>query len=165
MWYASVRFFISLFMNGVPLSLISLLGIPNHVMICSWMKFCYSCSSGFFQKDNLYPFCIILCGCQDPYMAIRKRVYGSYKIKPPSVERPWCCHVLQHIWVSMDCISKYLACMTYLNHLFRVLFHCWPIVPQLQQLPVESSFPWVTFTVTKMYFPNRFSGFSRPQAS
>ena len=24
---------------------------------------CYGCSSGFFQRDGLYPFCKVLCGC------------------------------------------------------------------------------------------------------
>ena len=131
--------------------------LPNEV--------CHNCSSGLFQRDNFYLFCKILGGCQDPYMAIGRRVYEPYKIKPQSVERPKCCHVLQHIWMSMDCISKYLACRTRLNQLLGVLFHCCPIVPQLQQLPIESSFPWVLSTITGMDFPDYFFGFPRPQAS
>ena len=125
----------------------------------------HNCSSGLFQRDSFYPFCKILDGCKDSDMAIGRRVYRSYKIKLSSVERPRCCHVLQHIWMSMDCIFKHLACKTHLNQLLGVLFHCWPIVPRLQQLPVESSFPWVTSTVTGMDFPDCFSSFSRPQAS
>ena len=39
----------SLFMNGVPLSLISLLGIPNLVMMCSLMKFATTTSVAFFK--------------------------------------------------------------------------------------------------------------------
>ena len=76
---------------------------------------CHSYSSGLFQRDDLYPFCKALGDYQDPYMAIRGRIYWSYKIKPPSVERPWCGHILQHIWMSMNCISTYLACMTHFN--------------------------------------------------
>ena len=128
-------------------------------------KVCHNCSSGLFQRDSLYPFCKILSGCQDPYIAIGRRVYGSYKIKPPSVERPWCGHILQHIWMSMDYISKYLACMTCFNQLLKVLYHRRPIVPQLYQLLVESSFPWVTPIVTGMDFPNCFSSFLRPLES
>ena len=75
----------------------------------------YSCSSGFFQRDSFYPFCKVLGGYQDPYITIGKRVYRPYKIKPASVERSRCCHILQHIWMSEDCISKYLACMTQFN--------------------------------------------------
>ena len=97
---------------------------------------CHSCFSGLFQRDNLYPFCKILDGCYDPYMAIGRRVHKSYKIKPLSVERSWSCYILQYIWMSMDCISKYLACVTHFNQLLRVLFHCRAIIPQLQQLPV-----------------------------
>ena len=39
----------SLFMNGVPLSLISLLGIPNCVMMCSRMKFATAALVAFFK--------------------------------------------------------------------------------------------------------------------
>ena len=39
----------SLFMNGVPLSLISLLGILNLVMICSQMKFATAALVAFFK--------------------------------------------------------------------------------------------------------------------
>ena len=93
---------------------------------------CHGCSSGLFQRDSLYPFCKILDGCQGPYMAIRRRIYGSYKIEFLSMERSWCGHILQHIWMSMDCVSKYLACIARFNQLLGVLLHCGPIVPQLQ---------------------------------
>ena len=39
----------SLFMNEVPLSLISLLGIPNLVMMCSQMKFATAALVAFFK--------------------------------------------------------------------------------------------------------------------
>ena len=39
----------SLFMNGVPLSLISLLGIPNLVMMCFRMKFATTALVAFFK--------------------------------------------------------------------------------------------------------------------
>ena len=39
----------SLFMNRVPLSLISLLGIPNLVMLCSQMKFAIAAPVTFFK--------------------------------------------------------------------------------------------------------------------
>ena len=39
----------SLFMNRVPLSLISLLGIPNLVMMCSQMKFVIAAPATFFK--------------------------------------------------------------------------------------------------------------------
>ena len=84
---------------------------------------CHDCSSGFFQRDSFYSFCKVLDGYQDPYVTIGRRVYRPYKIKPPSVERQRCCHILQHIWMSVDCISKYLACMTRFNQLLGVLFH------------------------------------------
>lgn len=50
MWYASVKSLICLFINGVPLSLISLLGIPKCVMICSWMKFAMIAPVAFFKR-------------------------------------------------------------------------------------------------------------------
>ena len=105
---------------------------PGNLEPCNDMfsnEVCHRCSSGFFQKDSFYLFCKVLGGYQDPYVAIGKRVYRPYKIKPPSVEKSWCCHILQHI-MSVDCISKYLACMKRFNELLKVLFHCWPKVPQ-----------------------------------
>ena len=39
----------SLFMNGVPLSLIRLLGIQNFVMMCSRMKFATTAPVAFFK--------------------------------------------------------------------------------------------------------------------
>ena len=39
----------SLFMNGVPLSLINLLEIPNLMMICSRMKFTITAPMAFFK--------------------------------------------------------------------------------------------------------------------
>ena len=49
MWYAFTRLLTSLFANGVPFSLISLLGIPNHVMMCSRMKFKTAALVAFFK--------------------------------------------------------------------------------------------------------------------
>ena len=39
----------SIFMNGVPLSLINLLGIPNLVMMCPRMKFATATPVAFFK--------------------------------------------------------------------------------------------------------------------
>ena len=39
----------SLFMNRVPLSLISLLGIPNLVMMCTQMKFVMAAPMALFK--------------------------------------------------------------------------------------------------------------------
>ena len=105
----------SLFMNGVPMSLISLLGYHKSCNDVFLNEVCNRCSSGLLQVNDFYPFCKILNGCQDPYVAIGGKVYGSYKIKPPSVKRPWCSHILQHIWMTMNCVSEYLACMTHFN--------------------------------------------------
>ena len=49
MRYLSSKLLTSLFTNGVPLSLISLLGIPNHVMMCSQMKFETTASVALFK--------------------------------------------------------------------------------------------------------------------
>ena len=46
---------------------------------------CHGCSNGLFQKDDLYLFCKILSGYQDPYMAIGMGVYRPYKIKSLSI--------------------------------------------------------------------------------
>ena len=54
----------------------------------------HGCPSGLFQRDGLYPFRKILGGYQDPYMAVRGKVFRPYKIKSPSLEKPQCCHIL-----------------------------------------------------------------------
>ena len=62
---------------------------PGDPKVCNDVfpnEVCHDCSSGLLQRDNLYPFCKILGGCQDPYMTIKRRIYRSYKIKLPSVE-------------------------------------------------------------------------------
>ena len=46
----------SLFMNGVPLSSISPLGIPNLVMMCSQMKFATTAPVDFFKRTTFTHF-------------------------------------------------------------------------------------------------------------
>ena len=123
---------------------------------------CNNYSNGLLQGDGFYPFSKILGGSEDPYVAIGGWVYGSYKIKPSNVKRPWCGHTSQHIWMSVNCISEYLACMTRFDQLLGIPFHCRLIVTQLQQLPVEPPLPWVASTVTGVDFSCCFSGFPRP---
>ena len=42
---------------------------PGDPKVCNDVfpnEVCHDCSSGLLQRDNLYPFCKILGGCQDP---------------------------------------------------------------------------------------------------
>ena len=48
--------------------------LPNEV--------CHNCSSGLFQRDNFYPFCKILGGCQDPIWPLEGRFMGPIRLSP-----------------------------------------------------------------------------------
>ena len=49
MWYLSSKLLTSLFINGVLLSLINFLGIPNRVMMCLRMKLETAALMAFFK--------------------------------------------------------------------------------------------------------------------
>ena len=54
----------------------------------------YGCPGRLLEWDGFYPLREILCGDQDPYLSIGGWIYRPNKIKPPSMEGPWCSHVL-----------------------------------------------------------------------
>ena len=78
----------SLFMNGVPLSLTILYGIPKIAEDVLFDEIGYSRPYCSLEQNSFHPLRKIFSGNKDLNVAIRWGMDGANKIKPPGVEKP-----------------------------------------------------------------------------
>ena len=83
---------------------------------------------GFTKWNGFNPFCKILRGCQYPNVSAGWRINGTNEVQPPSMERPWCGHILQIGGVCMDQVSLHLVGVACFDEVCRIPLHCWPII-------------------------------------
>ena len=90
----------------------------------------HDCSGGFTKWNGFNPFCEILRGRQYPNVSAGWQINGANEVEPPSVEGPWCGHILQIGGVCMDQIGLHLAGVTCFDEVCRIPLHCWPRIAE-----------------------------------
>ena len=127
-------------------------GIPNWTIIFSLMKFAtappVALQSGM-AFAHLMKYSVTTRIHMYPWEG---GLTSSTKIKPLSVEGPWCDHAMQALWVSVDQIGPHLATMALFHKFYGILLHSGPVVAHMQYAPIQLLLSLMLSTFSFVHF-------------
>ena len=98
----------------------------------------HCCPICISHRYSLYPLGTNFNRCKYPSMAFGLLRYRTYQVKCTSVKQVRGLDVVQFNRQCMYQVPKFLAGLTSPYEVFSIFFHCWPVVTEVNKVPIQS---------------------------